>query len=454
MPGKPTEVILFSKCTGINDSTETTGPQHSVEGVTDLRDSLNVTTTPEGKLIKVPALTAVATASVENITDIVASNDFVYAHYNDGLFKLSGNVLTAVTNCPTLSDGVKVPYIKTPQDLRFSVGNSGYKIKTASSAVELLTIGDYTGPATSKQFSKMPVFTGGFVLGPKLYTKYGKFLQFSEDYFYDLFNAADSHIGSNYTVLQCGQIPGCIITTHAEGVTGYFGTGPHNFRKEFFPCKYIQGTLYSGNINKLEAKAHVFMCADGFYALTADGKLTNMSVEKTDKLNLLNTEYKTVVCVDGKYLAYGNLLCVEFDMQTKGMYYRGTNGVVCGDSFNGVAYLGSGKSVNKFETTDNADTSQCIVKLPYSDMGNTSDKQIRFLYFTGTLGTSTTFNVRNQFGVLASKVVTATGYVQNYKIEGLRLCKGPKLSVEIISDIGYFKLEELRAVYYPTSSRN
>lgn len=446
------EYKVFTKCTGLNDSTQITSVAYTPDGVTDITSCVDMTVTPEGKLVKAPALVNVFTHDTA-ITDIVAGNRMLIQD-SVLLNSFNGTTVTPLTNSPTLQVGVKAKYISTPLDIRFSVGGEQYKVLNSANVVSTLALGTYVGPDISKVFSKMPVFTSGFMLGAKLYSTYGKFLQWSEDYSYDLYNIADNFIGHTSDILQSGAIPGCVVTLHATGVTVYSGNGPHDFIKTWYPCSVINGTLFSGFISKVYEYAHVFMCNDGVYIITSDGKLANLTVKNTDSLNTLNTSYNTVRIVDGKYLAYGNTVCVEYDFQVKGVFLRSTRSIIASCAFNNKNYFAAGLTLNTLSDSENTAATTCGVTFPYNDFGTDQTKNIRFVYFTGKITGTASVTVRNQFGQSVTKDISNIGYVQKYKITGLRPCKGNKLSLEFSSSSGAFKIEEISVETIACSSRN
>lgn len=453
MADRTHQVILFKRCTGYNDSEYSHDVRYDLEGNTDIIGCENMTTTPDGKLVKVPALSTVAN-SVAAIDEVTAgSRMFVQA--GAGISEYTGTAIVPLTVSPVVVAGNKAKYIHTPLDTRIAVSAGvQYKIPAATSSAVPIALGTYTGPAVSTQFSKMPDFSGGFVLGSKLYIHAGKFLQYSEDYSYDLWSLGDGFIGHQSTITASGKIPGCVIAMHVNGVTAYLGTGPHDFQMKFFPCLPLAGTLFSGFVSKLYDSAHVFLCNDGVYVLTADGKLSNVTLSNTTRLSLLNTSYNTVVLVGGKYLAFGNSKCVEFDFVTKAMTLRDTAGITSSCLWNDTAYFGSGNVLGKFATADNDGTLNCKVQLPYNDFGTDENKHIRFVYITGYIGGDAAITVYNQDGISATKYISDLGYVRNYKVDGLSRCKGNKLSVELVSTSGIFKLEEVRATFVNCSSRH
>jgi hypothetical protein len=446
MSGKH-EVMLFTKCTGLNDSLETSAAAFNVDGVTDVIGCLNVTVTPEGKLVKVPELTEILTHT--DVIDELTAGTRMLAQSASGLSEFNGTNFTPLLNSPSFTPGVKATYIHTPIDVRIRTAPAvQHKLVKGAVSTSAITLGSYAGPATSRSsaFSKMPDFTSGFVFNSRLYAAFGNFLQYSEEYYYDLWHLGDGHIGSKNAVLQSGQIPGCVITIHSDGVTGYFGTGPEDFQRKFFPCSVISGTLFSGFLSKVYDSAHVFMCTDGVYILTADGKLVNLTVANTDHLDILNTSYSAVTVVDGKYLAFGNLCCIEYDFQVRALLLRSTFDIKSTCLWNNKQYYGSGKKLLAYGVKQDT-TMPASVRLPFNDFGDQRNKQIRVLYFTGKITGSASVVVRNQYGNSITRDVSNIGYVQNYRLSGLRSCKGQKLSVEFIVKHGEFKLEELRATF-------
>lgn len=452
MPDRTHQVILFKKCTGYNDSQYSHDVRYDLEGNTDIIGCENMTTTPDGKLVKVPALQAIAN-SVSDIDEVTAGSR-LFIQAGTALVEYNGTAVVPLAASPPVVAGSRAKYIHTPIDTRVAISTGvQYKIPAATSTAVALTLGTYAGPPVNVPFAKMPDFSGGFVHGAKLYTHAGKFLQYSEDYAYDLWNLGDGFIGHQYTVTASGQIPGCVIAMHVNGVTAYLGTGPHDFQKKFFPCLPLAGTLFSGFVSKLYDSAHVFLCNDGVYVLTADGKLSNATLANTTRLSLLNTAYNTVVLVGGKYLAFGNSKCVEFDFVTKAMTLRDTAGITASCLWNDAAYFGSGKVFGKFNAADNEGLLNCKVQLPYNDCGTDENKHIRFVYLTGYIGGDAAVTVYNQDGVSVTTDISDLGYVRNYKVTGLRQCKGNKLSLEFTSTSGIFKLEEVRATFVNCSSR-
>jgi hypothetical protein len=438
------------QCTGLNDSIETTDQTYTAEGVTDLRDCLNVTVTPSGKLVKINQLSQVL--AVADTVDISAGTD-MFVTAGTVLKKFDGTNLVTLTGTPTFNNS-KGKFIHTPIDSRFEVAAvDPYVSKNGTTTAAACALGTYAGPQTFKSFSRMQDFDFGFVFSGRLFTVKGKFLQFSEKYNYDVFNVADDYFGFKDEILQAGQIPGCIILMHKDSITTLVGSDVGNFIKTTHACRPLVGTLWSGTATKVVEDVHVFTCADGIHIVGADGKLANLSVERTDRLDRLNTVYNTaIVTVDGKYLAYGDSCCIEYDFVVKSVLIRNTQSILASCRHKGEDYFATPTGIYRQSGTMDA-TSICTVALPYNDFGNALTKHIRYIYFTGELTGAAEFITRNQFGGAVTHQVNNLGYVQNHKIGSFRTCRGNKLSVEINVTDGRFKLEELTASYTMCSSR-
>lgn len=445
------KAILFSKCAGLNDNLQTTAVEYNAEGITDIASCVNMSVTSDGKLVKPPTLnTAVSSTAA---IDALVAGARMFVQTGTALKEFDGVVLKDITASPVFTPGTKAAYISTPLDVRVSLPAANYKVVGAATSAVLANVGSYNGPATSVQYAKMPPFAGGFVYNAKLYTHLGKFLQHSADYNYDLFDLGNGHIGHTYSIIQSGQIPGCILVTHEVGVSIYLDNGPGRFKKVFVPCRVIAGTLCSGYIEELSDYAHIFMCYDGIRAVGSDGKVVRITADKLESAGALNTSYNTAALHSGKYLAFGNTVCVEYDFSNKAVMLRATSGVVTSCVWANKLYVGNGLNISTFSTADNTDSTPSSFTLPYNDFGVDQTKQIRFLYFTGKITGYASVIVRNQFGQSVIKDVSNIGYVQNFKISGLRKCKGNKLAVGFSSKSGAFKLEELRVEYYNCSSR-
>ena len=178
MQGKSNDVLLFTKSTGINDSRETTGPQYNQDGITDLVKALNVTVTPEGKLVKVPEFKHKLTVS-STITDIVNHNERMFLHVGSYLDEFLETSVNGVINSSVLDSVAKAKYLQTPVALKIRANGNNYDLKNNSSALTPSVIGVYNGPVTSKVYNKMPSFEGGFSYNGRAYVVNSKFLQYS-----------------------------------------------------------------------------------------------------------------------------------------------------------------------------------------------------------------------------------------------------------------------------------
>lgn len=449
--------VLFSGCLGLNNNTQRTAAKYNEDGLTEVIGCKNLTVTPDGKLIKIPGFASVLTAAAT--IDNLAAGKRMFVQAGTSMKEFNGATLSALTVSPVFTAGVKGRFIFTPVDTRISVGSpvaTQYKIPHENNTAVVCALGNLaTLPSRSLTFSKMPDFAEGFVYTSKLYTVNladKRFLQYSEDYFYDVFNLADNFIGHKQVgaVLQAGAIPGCIAAVHETGVSCYFGSGQNDFIKKFFPLKTVPGTMVSGFFAALNTYAHLLLCEDGVYTITADGKASNLTENRLTGLDKINTSYSAVLYADGKYLAFGNSKLIEFDLLQKTLMLHDNFSISSGCVWKNQAYFAVGDTLLKQndEATKNTAAVQTQVILPYNDFGTSRTKQIRFLYFTGEITGVAKFTVRSQSGSVASKIVSNIGYVEKYKIDGFRPCKGEKLSVEITTEKGFFKLEELRASFF------
>lgn len=458
--------ILFRKFLGLNDSVATTSqtmvtnPREPDAGATECIDCLNITTTVDGCIEKVPSfITALETGAP--ITSLSAGSRLLFS---------DGTDTREWTGASTIVDrfpAVAGPIAHTPLDVRVSGATKNYKSTNAapSTATEAL-VGTTPTPATSMAFAAMPLFAQAFVYNAKMYLVNRtdtRFLQYSEDYAFDLYNLGDSHIGAQFPVLQAGCIasagswrakaPGLIATLHAEGVTVYSGTSPLDFTKRFFPCPVIPGTLFCGFVNKTGEYGVTFLCADGVYFIAHDEKLTNMTEGRFTRASTLNTSYAcATVTSDGKYLAFGDQCCVEYDFVTKSTALRDTQSVVAACTWGGTPYFAVGSQIVEFGAQ--ATTTPCSITLPFSDLSARGRKSFRGLYFTGTANGRWAITATDQSG--ASWSIDRTDQFQNVTGQYIKVPKGylgNHVSIKVESLSGTFRLEELRAVV-STSERS
>ena len=442
--------LLFRKCLGLNDS-RAFGTQKMVTdlrdisvGSVELIDCLNLTTTPDGCLEKVaPLVTVIDTGAA--ITNLSAGSRLLF---NDGTNTKELTTLSTIVNrFPSVSG----PTTHTPLDVRVSGAATVYKSVNPATAMTEAVVGSYVGPPVSKTFSAMPTFDHAFVHNSRLYavnTTDKRFLQYSEDYAYDLWAAGDDFIGSIEPVLQAGSIPNTVITTHNNGVSVYIGSGPHDFVKKFYPCSPIDNTLYSGFISKIYGNSHVFLCDDGVYTVAQDGSINNTTVSQIDHMDAFNTLYYCSTIQDGKYLAFGDKCCVEYDFRTKTVLKRASFGVKGACVWNGVNYFASGNNIATLGTEiDTTAHFACSMTFPYSDLGIFGTKSLEAFYFTGTLIGDATITVTDQNQESWVLEVSAEWInVSDMRIKTPRRMMGNHVSIKIECTSGAFRMEELRAV--------
>jgi len=448
--------ILFRKALGLTDSVAvgtqkmSTNPRAEDAGATEFLDCLNVTTTPDGCIEKVPSF-ATALETSAPVTRVAAGRRLVFS---DGVNTKEWTTGSTIVNRFPVVDG---PVVHTPQDVRVSAATKNYKSADSSPTLAEVVAGTYVGPDTALRYGAMPVFTQAFVYTSRLYLVNRtdpRFLQYSEEYGYDLYNLGDNYILTQ-PILQAGAvpgvgagvsaIPGMIVATHIGGITVYSGTGPHDFSKKFFPCPVIDGTLYCGRISKVDEYGVVFLGDDGVYFIGHDKKLVNLTAAQFSNLGGVNTSYKTaVVTPDGKYLAIGATTTVEYDFRTKSTLLRATQGVVDACVWGDTAYFASGTKL--LQHAPAALDVPCHFVLPYSDLSARGRKNFLGLYFSGTITGRWVITATDQTGVSWSidrtdNLVGVTGYY--IKVPKAFLGNHISLKVQCLS--GAFRLEELRA---------
>jgi hypothetical protein len=441
-------VILFEKCLGFNDSpniatqTMITSPRAKGAGSTELIDCLNVTVTPEGSLEKVPSLNlALATAST--ISNLSAGSRLLFG---DGT---NTNEWTGGTTVVNRFPAVYGPVCHTPQDVRVSGGLGVYKSLNTTPTMQPALIGTYTGPTIRTALSAMPAFKQALVYNANLYavnSADSKWLQHSMDYGYDLWALGNAYLAPGMGILQFGQIPGCLLMAHENGITVCTGATPKEFTRKFYPCAYINNTLHSGLISKVYGYAHVFLCDDGVYTVGQDGALVNLTVDQTDHIDALNTTYSCANLVVGKYIAFGDTVAVEYDFRNKAVLKRSPLGVTGACMWNGVPYLSAGHNIVTPSSTSDTTDSACSITFPYSDLGMPGRKMIEALYFTGILSGTLTATFTSPGGEGWSVDVSEdTGAVTNYRIKTPKALLENHVSLRLDA-VGSFRLESLRAV--------
>jgi len=422
-------------------------------GSVELIGCMNLTTTADGRLEKIAAYVPALTHT-SPITGISAGGRFLFQDGVDTREWLGG---TTVINRLPLTDG---PVAHTPIDCRVSGVTTVYKSANGSPVMQQATVGVNSTPS-KRVLAAQPAFDHAFVYNAKLYAVNHadpRFLQYSEDNGYDLWSYGDGFIGHADPILQAGSIgtvgkapmmsSGCILLTHHNGVTVHIGSGPGDFVKKFYPCKVIDGTLYSGYVSKAISFGHVFLCADGVYMVTPDGTMSNLTPNTANYLGLLNASYACATVHDGKYLAFGTTLCVEYDFRTKGWLKRASFGVKAATVWHGQNYYATGSTVSSLGTeVDNTGNFGVSLTLPFSDMGAPGIKSVTELYFSGEIAVGATITATDNTGRFWSLAVPALGKVTNRRIKTPHGKLGNHISIKIDCPAGAFRIEELRGVF-------
>jgi hypothetical protein len=443
------EVVLLRVCRGMNDSGSFNAPEINVEtGEAEIIDCKNVTTTPDGRVETTPGYATIVTPA-DPILAISAGDKFL-VQTEGTLSKLLGTTLTTLDSSTALEN--TAAFVNTLIDTRFNLPDgSKYKIKNGVDTITELGVGQYSGPPTSITYYGMPVFTSAFVHNSKLYAAYGSFLQYSSGYGYDLWNLADDFIPCYKTIWQAGAIPGCVVTTHSDGIIVYSGSGPANFAKRFYPCPVINRTLWSGLVSRVIGHLHVFLAENGLYIVTPDGQVKNLTEESMDNIKALNTSYTATTMADGKYIAYGNNTAIDYSFKTKAFMKRDANGIIATTLKDGIPFFASASKVLSLDETNFSHESS--ITLPFSDLSAPQAKRFHCLYLTGEFKGALTITVSNQRGDSVSVDAPKLGLVHQYRVNGISPCIGTNLSVKIKCKSGYMRIEELRGVYIPTAGR-
>lgn len=455
----PSSVLtLFKRCLGFNDArafgtfkmiTDANDPN---AGNVEFIDCLNLTTTPDGCVEKIAPLVTAVTHSAP-ITGISAGKRFVYQDGTD-VKEWDG------TNTYLIGSVKYGPTVHTPIDVRLTHASTVYKSPSVGTTLSAATLGDTSDiPATSKPFYGMPSFQQAFVFNGLLYCVNAsdpRFLQYSEQYHYDVYALGDNHIGHLLPIRQGGAVPGALIVTHDTGVTVYAGMGPHDFVKKFYTCGVLNNTLWSGFVSKVYGNAHVWMCDDGIYMTDQNGAIVNLTVDQTDYLDRLNNVYYgAIVNQNGKYLAFGDLCCVEYDFKTKTILKRSPFGITSACVWNNVPYFASGALITTYGTSiDTSNNFGCSLTLPYSDWSNPGKKSIESLYFTGTINGDWIITATDEFGEYweldrSDELLN----VSNYRIKTPKRILGNHISLKIECTSGSFRMEKLAATLSVSNRR-
>lgn len=437
------EAILFRQCLGLNDSKAIQSQVSDYKtGKTHLTAVHNMTVTDDGCMQTVPLLATTLTHTAP-ITRLSAGSRMFFGDGIDIYEDLAG---TSVKRFPII-DG---PIMHTPLDVRVSGASKVYKSVNPAGAMAESVVGTNPDTGESVAYAGQPLFDGGFVYGARAYGFKGKFLQYSKAYHYDLWNQGDGFIGHQFTCLQGGAIPGCILVAHAEGVSCYIGGDPLDPQtiKRFYPCAYEAGTLYSGFVSKALGYGHVFLCADGVYMVAADGSITRLSADNLDYADTLNSSYAGAVVAGGKYLAYGDQVAVEYDFRTKATMKRASGvSAVCvsGDA----PYLAIGSTIKTPSTS--MDLCDCSFTLPYSSMGAVGRKQFDNLYLTGEFNGDLTIKLLDQSNPEEperwTRELSDLGIVQNKRVHLPKGTVGSKTAFRFETTGGNMRVEEIRVTF-------
>ena len=439
------EAILFRKCLGYTDSDALSTVQSNPEtGETQLTGCSNMTVTDDGAIQTIPATQAVLTHT-SPVTSLSAGSRLFFADGIDTYEVVSGS---SVKRFP-LAVG---PMIHTPIDARLSTGTKVYKSANPSGAMTEAVVGANPGPETSVAYAGMPVFGGGFVLGGRLYAHQGKFLHYSEPYRYDLWNQGDGYVPHAENILQSGAVPGCSVSAHAGGVSVTVGGDPLAAAVPVprrYPCAYLPGTLYSGFLSRSAGYGHVFMCDDGVYMVAVDGAFARISDDALDDAGSLNNVYHGAIVADGKYLAYGDNVAVEFDLSLKAVMLR-SSGVTAACVIGDTPHLAVGNSIETPTDTFSA-SGDCSFTLPCSALGAGGRKTFEALYLTGEFVGELEITLLDHVidGEPERWTIGQTdlGVVHNHRVKLPRATVGSRTSMRFSISGGGMRVEEVRAMF-------
>jgi hypothetical protein len=438
------EVTLFKSCKGLNDSPNRNAPDINLEtGETELLYCSNFTTLPDGRIETVPAYEDVVLCSGEILA--LHSGNELLINSQGALEKYAAGGTTVIASGGEWLD--KVAFVTTPIDTRVSTFLGG-RYKYVDGLLSPLTVGANPDPVTATPFYAMPYFSGGFVHGANLFSWFGKFLQYSKDYAYDLWDLGSAYIGSKSAVVNAGSIPGCIVTVHADGIAVCVGTHPSNLQKAFYPCKPVAATLYSGVVSRLLAYAHIIVCEDGIYTVTQDGKLTNATEGQFDSPTILNTEWSTALVRDGKYYAFGPSRVLEYNLKLNAVMLQ-SSGVTAAALHEGELFVGSDTMLQKLGTSH---TRSASFTLPYCDYGYTGRKKLHSLYVSGDFSAPFTLTINSTPLSHTVRSFPALGQVRYHRLQGLSECIGNELSITLQTS-GYCRVEEIKAIFVPLAGR-
>jgi hypothetical protein len=449
------EAILFKRCLGLNDihsfATQQNNPKPDDPnaGNTELIDCLNLTTTRDGALESLPALVTAFTHSAP-ITNISADKRFMFQDSIDTL-EWTG---TDIYNRFPICDG---PIAHTPVDVRVCTPSAVYKSRNNVLTMEQALVGTNPNPITSIPFYQMPLYDQAFVYNAKCYVVNAadkRFLQYSEDYHYDLWALGDRFFSFKDEILQSGAVfsekpnqTGAICLVHAYGVSILDGSNPTDFTTKYYDCTVIDGSLFSGFISKLYGYGHVFLCDDGVYMIDADGTMVDLTIGLTSYLKSLNTVIHSATVHDGKYIACGDLCSIEYDFYTKTILKHSCMGVST-TVWRDQPWFASGEFVKTYGIDDSL-LLDASMQLPYSNLGNDGAKSIYDMYFTGTINGTLSIAAYCNEEKTWEKTIDGIGTVSNYRIKTPSCVLGNHVSFKL-SSTNKFRLEKLTASYNPS----
>jgi hypothetical protein len=446
------EAVLFAKCLGFTDSTAigkqivNPNPRSEDAGATEIIGVSNLTIVDNG-VENVPDYVTIHTHA-SPLTGLSAKTRVLFQNGTD-TYEWDGS---NEHNIGIVLDG---PMVHTPIDCRISDGSAVYKSTEVGESVTEATVGSNPNPPTSREYAGMPAYNEAFMGNGRLFAinaEDPRFIQYSEPFKLDLWNLGDNFIGHSTEALNANAIATegtmCLVSAHSNGVHVYVGGDIRNCKHTFYPCSYIEGTLFSGFINKAIGQMHVFLCNDGVYTVSPAGELVNITPSKFTKLHNLNASYNCCVVDEGKYLAFGNSVCVEYDFTSKAVMLRASTAVGAA-LHNAVAIYAVDDTISMLGTASETVTSS--ITLPFSDFGKSGVKSLSDLYFSGIVDGALTITATDIIGDSWEIEESGLGTVQNYRIVTPKGRLGNHISLRLTSTGGLFRMEELRAIFTASS---
>lgn len=434
------EAILFKTCLGLNNSKATSTQKTDWKtGETQLVGCVNMTTTDDGAVEKAPSFTPLFTHSAP-VTRVSAASRTLFG---DGVdtYELVGS--SAVKRFPLVAGAI----MHTLQDTRVVGGAKVYKSADPAGAMAEVVVGTNPGPATSVAHAAMPTFTHGFIAGGRACILSGNFLRYSEPFYYDLWDLGNGFIPHPHACLQGGYVDGCLVVTHAEGVSIYVGDdmARSGLNKRFYGCSYLPGSLYSGDLLKAATRGHMFLCDDGVYTVDSSGEVSRVSQDFSEVASVCGTVVGSTV-VAGKYLVYGTVGAVEYDIKSSKVMLRASG--VAGVSRRGMdAIFARGAEVSTYTEAD--ESTLCGFTLPFGTLGSEGRKVFDSLYFTGESTGELEITLLDQSQEEPERWtigVEDLGVVQQRRIKLPKAGVGSKTAFRLAST-GRLRVEELRVTF-------